>query len=192
MSQSARRSMSNCSFVSTPSANTLKPRCFNILVRYLIIVNAVSSRSLFMVSSRNCLSSFTVSTATLDNRFNEDAMADAKITIVLTKNYTDPAIGADVETLTQRYWENMLSRIVMVGHAPQELVDLIGYNPVIEVPIGYNSEANFRNEVKNILEHIEDYQPLVDKNREMAVKMAPWKLRMQHVKEWLVGLGYDA
>lgn len=122
----------------------------------------------------------------------EDAMADAKTTIVLTKNYTDPAIGADVETLTQRYWENMLSRIVMVGHAPQELVDLIGYNPVIEVPIGYNSEANFRNEVKNILEHIEDYQPLVDKNREMAVKLAPWNLRMQHVKEWLVGLGYDA
>ena len=119
-------------------------------------------------------------------------MVDAKITIVLTKNYTDPAIGADVETLTQRYRENMLSRIVMVGHAPQELVDLIGYNPVIEVPIGYNSEANFRNEVKNILEHIEDYQPLVDKYREMAVKMAHWKLRMQHVKEWLVGLGYDA
>lgn len=54
------------------------------------------------------------------------------------------------------------------------------------------SEANFRKEVKNILYHIEDYQELVDKNREVAVKMAPWELRMQHIREWLIGLGYDA
>lgn len=85
----------------------------------------------------------------------------------------------------------MLSRIVMVGHAPQELVDLIGYNPVIEVAIDESSEENFRKEVKKILDHIEDYQPLVDRNRDVAVKMAPWELRMQHVKEWLVNLGYE-
>ena len=120
-----------------------------------------------------------------------DAMANSKITIALTKNYTEPAIGGGVETLTQRYWENMLSRIVMVGHEPQELVDLIGYNPVIEVAIDESSEENFRKEVKNILDHIEDYQPLVDRNRDVAVKMAPWELRMQHVKEWLVNLGYE-
>lgn len=85
----------------------------------------------------------------------------------------------------------MLSRIVMVGHAPQELVDLIGYNPVIEVAIDESSEENFRKEVKKILDHIEDYQPLVDRNRDVAVKMAPWELRMQYVKEWLVNLGYE-
>ena len=134
-------------------------------------------------------------TGNLEKRLTDeelhDAMADAKITIALTKNYTDPAIGGCVETLTQRYWENMLSRIVMVGHAPQELVDLIGYNPVIEVAIDESSEENFRKEVKKILDHIEDYQPLVDRNRDVAVKMAPWELRMQHVKEWLVNLGYE-
>ena len=134
-------------------------------------------------------------TGNLEKRLTDeelhDAMADAKITIALTKNYTEPAIGGGVETLTQRYWENMLSRIVMVGHAPQELVDLIGYNPVIEVAIDESSEENFRKEVKKILDHIEDYQPLVDRNRDVAVKMAPWELRMQHVKEWLVNLGYE-
>ena len=36
-------------------------------------------------------------------------------------------------TLTQRYWECMFSRMVMVGHAPQEFIDFIGYNPVIEL-----------------------------------------------------------
>ena len=44
-----------------------------------------------------------------------------------------PELAGDIETLTQRYWECMLSRIVMLGHAPQELIDLIGYNPVIEI-----------------------------------------------------------
>lgn len=36
-------------------------------------------------------------------------------------------------TLTQRYCECMFSRMVMEGHAPQELIDFIGYNPVIEL-----------------------------------------------------------
>lgn len=120
-----------------------------------------------------------------------DAMADAKVTIALTKNYTDPAIGAGVETLTQRYWENMLSRIVMVGHAPQELVDLIGYNPVIEVPVDEDSNTNYARKIKEVLEHIEDYQDWVDKNRKVALEMAPWEIRMKTVKGWLESLGYQ-
>ena len=46
---------------------------------------------------------------------------------------TQPEVAGDIETLTQRYWECMFSRMVMVGHAPQELIDFIGYNPVIEL-----------------------------------------------------------
>lgn len=119
-----------------------------------------------------------------------DTLADAKVTIALTKNFTDPEIGARVETLTQRYWENMLSRIVMVGHAPHELVDLIGYNPVIEVPVDEMSSVNYADKIKEILSHIEDYQALVDKNRKVALQMAPWEIRMKKIRAWLVSLGY--
>ena len=42
----------------------------------------------------------------------------------------------------------------------------------------------------DILEHIEDYQPLVDRNRETALKLGDWALRMKMVMEWLEKIGY--
>lgn len=84
------------------------------------------------------------------------------------------------ETLTQRYWECMLSRMVMVGRSPKELTDFIGYNPVID--IDYN---NLYGQIKDITSNIERYQSLVDRNRETALRLAPWELRMREVKEWL-------
>ena len=116
-----------------------------------------------------------------------EAMGDAKVSIALPRCNTDPKLAAGVETLTQRYWENMLSRIVMVGHAPKELTDLIGYNPVIEFK---REQAN--EQIIDILNHINDYQELVNRNRDTALKLGDWTLRMQQVKEWLHECGYDA
>ena len=114
------------------------------------------------------------------------AMGDAKVTITLPRSVTQPEIAGDIETLTQRYWECMLSRMVMLGHAPKELVDLIGYNPVVELDVEHTAE-----QVQEILAHIEDYQPLVDKNRETALKMGDWSVRMQEVMKWLKDCGYE-
>ena len=106
------------------------------------------------------------------------AMGDAKVTIALPRSMTQPEMAGDIETLTQRYWECMFSRLVMVGHAPQELVDFIGYNPVIELREDISAEALIR----DVLEHIDDYQELVDKNRETAERLGSWDVRM----EWLM------
>jgi hypothetical protein len=114
-----------------------------------------------------------------------EAMGDAKITIALPRSVTQPEIAGDIETLTQRYWENMLSRMVMVGHAPKELVDLIGYNPIIELDRDHVKEQIFE-----ILEHIEDYQKLVDKNRETALRLGDWTLRMKEVMSFLESKDY--
>ena len=90
-------------------------------------------------------------------------------------------MGGDIETLTQRYWECMFSRMVMVGHAPQELVDFIGYNPIIELRDDISAEALIR----DVLEHVEDYQALVDKNRETAARNGSWNMRMKWLmEEW--------
>lgn len=107
------------------------------------------------------------------------AMGNAKVTIALPRSMTQPELAGDIETLTQRYWECMFSRMVMVGHAPQELVDFIGYNPVIEFCADISSEDLIR----EVLEHIEDYQVLVDKNREAAERLGSWDVRMK----WLMG-----
>lgn len=112
-----------------------------------------------------------------------EAMGDAKVTIALPRSMTQPEIAGDIETLTQRYWECMFSRIVMVGHAPQELVDFIGYNPVIELRDDISAEEL----IADVLENIEIYQSLVDKNRETAEKLGSWNVRMEWLMEELAG-----
>ena len=109
------------------------------------------------------------------------AMGDAKVTIALPRSMTQPEMAGDIETLTQRYWECMFSRLVMVGHAPQELVDFIGYNPVIELREDISAEALIR----DVLEHIDDYQELVDKNRKTAQRLGSWDVRMKWLMEEL-------
>ena len=108
-----------------------------------------------------------------------EAMGDAKVTIALPRSMTQPEIAGDIETLTQRYWECMFSRMVMVGHAPQELVDFIGYNPVMEL----RDDNSAEDLIRDVLEHIEDYQGLVDKNLETAQRLGSWNVRMK----WLIG-----
>ena len=108
------------------------------------------------------------------------AMADAKVTICLPRCLTHPDLAGGVETLTQRYWEAMLSRIVIVGHCPKELEDIAGYNPCIEI-----DERNPVGQIVSIIKNITHYQELVDRNRDAALRLAPWELRMREVKEWL-------
>ena len=108
-----------------------------------------------------------------------EAMGDTKVTITLPRSMTQPEVAGDIETLTQRYWECMFSRMVMVGHAPQELVDFIGYNPVVEL----RDDISAEDLIADVLEHIDDYQPLVDHNRATAERLGSWTVRMK----WLMG-----
>ena len=112
-------------------------------------------------------------------------MGDAKVTIALPRNITEPQKAGDIETLTQRYWENMLSRIVMVGHAPKELVELIGYNPVVEMDC-----KNPCKQILDILDHIDRFQELVDRNRAIALQKSDWTSRMKQVMDFLKDCGY--
>ena len=90
------------------------------------------------------------------------ALENSKITICFPRCDTKPEMAGDIETLTQRY------------------------NPVIEI----NDKDSIEN-VINIIENINDYQILVDKNREFALTMGDWKVRVVQIKEWLNGLGYE-
>lgn len=115
-----------------------------------------------------------------------DAMGDAKVTICLPRSVTHPEVAGGVETLTQRYWEAMLSRMVIVGKAPKELIDLIGYDPVVPLHLPpVDGESAMPTMIMDILAHIENYQELVDKNRETALKMGDWKDRMDSLSRRL-------
>lgn len=117
-----------------------------------------------------------------------DLMEDAKVTICLPRSMTQPEIAGNIETLTQRYWEAMLSRMVIVGHCPKELEDIIGYNPVIEVR---GEGVEVREQILDIINNISEYQELVDRNRQVALEKGDWKVRMKMVHGWLKEQGYQ-
>lgn len=112
-------------------------------------------------------------------------LASAKITVSYPRCDTHPAMAGEVETLTQRYWECMLSRTLPVGRAPRELVDLLGYNPVIEV-----SERNAHEQITRLLTNIDSCQKLVDKNYQAACQHASWETRLSSLLPRLAWLGY--
>lgn len=114
-----------------------------------------------------------------------DALADSKVTITVPRCDVDKKVAGDIETLTQRYWECMLSRVVMVGRAPKELTELVGYNPVIDWD-GKDATPL----VMDIIENIDRYQGLVDKNYAVAREKASWDNRVRQIMEYLQQLNY--
>ena len=69
---------------------------------------------------------------------------------------------------------------MLFGHCPQELEDIAGYNPCIEI-----DERNPVGQIRRIIKNITHYQELVDRNRDAALRLVPWELRLRRVMEWL-------
>lgn len=113
-------------------------------------------------------------------------LADTKVTVTVPRCDVNPETAGNIETLTQRYWECMLSRIVMVGRAPKEFINLIGYNPVIDWDGNDASPL-----VSDILGNIGKYQDLVNRNYETAKEMASWEMRMKDIMIYLKNKGYS-
>lgn len=137
-------------------------------------------------SSIKVLSSFNEKNglATLDSLIN--ALADSKVTLTLTRQDNQPELAAGIDTLTQRYWECMLSGVILLGRAPQELIDIIGYDPTIPIDM-----KNINIQIQSILANVSSYQDLVDKNREIAMRLGDWKFRILDIRKKLVELGYS-
>lgn len=126
-----------------------------------------------------------------------NALADSKVTIAMPRCDNQPEIAHGIETLTQRFWECMLSRIVMLGRAPRELIDIIGYDPCVNIwnstrlGNGKFSTDGMAKQIEEIITHIEEYQPLVDRNRKAALQHGDWSMRAETLKLHLKGLGYE-
>lgn len=197
-----RHHVKACIFTSSEAANRISARLPSLKI--LVVTEGISleeypqgkelhdrNNDLFLFGrwpgyvSKSDLSAMKVVRNGTDEEFKQ-RLQDSKITINVPRCDVVPKQTGSQETLTQRYWECMLSRMVMVGRAPKELTDLIGYNPVIDI-----DKEHFESQVKDVLSHIEDYQELVDHNRETALKMGSWDIRMKQVMEWLRGLGYE-
>lgn len=111
------------------------------------------------------------------------ALRQSKISVCYPKCVTSPIESGGVETLTQRYWEAMCSGTLLMGHAPQELIEVCGYNPVIE--LGDNPIA----QIKGVLRDIHQYQALAEKNRKCAEAKGDWISRVVEIRRIIGDLG---
>ena len=76
----------------------------------------------------------------------------------------------------------MLSGCIMIGRAPKELIDLIGYNPVIEV-----EWHRAQQQLYDILDSVDKYQNLVNHNYEIAKRYASWGERISQIVQVIEG-----
>jgi hypothetical protein len=105
-----------------------------------------------------------------------DGLARARISICFPSSLTHPEWSGGMEPLTGRYLQSMLSKCLIVGQSPQDLTDLFGYTPVVEIdwrdPDG---------QLLDILNHFEEYIPLIEKNYQEARSKHTWKQRWQQI-----------
>jgi hypothetical protein len=106
-----------------------------------------------------------------------NGLARTKISICFPSNITHPERAGEIETLTNRYLQSMASKCLIVGHAPNELIELFGYNPVIEVDM-----KNPAHQIEAILKNFQQYIPIIEKNYN-GLKEHTWPKRWKRMSE---------
>lgn len=115
-----------------------------------------------------------------------EAWQQTKISICFPKSVTSDERSGGVETVTFRYFESMASRCLIVGRCPSELVDIFGYNPVVEV-----DAADPAGQLLAILKDIDSYQDLVERNHKKMLEVGSWQSRVDEMITILHADGYS-
>jgi len=109
-----------------------------------------------------------------------NGLANAKISICVPSSITHPERSGNVETMTIRYLQSMASKCLVIGHAPKEMIELFGYNPVIEIDMDEPVE-----QIKTILSKYSNYIEFVEKNYKTVCKHHTWLNRWTIIKNSL-------
>lgn len=111
-----------------------------------------------------------------------DGLSRTKISICVPSSITHPQRSGHVETMTMRYLQSMASKCLIVGHAPKEMIELFGYNPVIEIdwldPAG---------QIESILQDFHLHIPLIERNYIEVSERHTWATRFNQIKRILCG-----
>lgn len=113
-----------------------------------------------------------------------DGLADSRISICVPASITHPDRAAGIETMTARYLQSMASRCLVVGHAPPEMVDLFGYNPVVEL-----DGSDPAGQIHGLLRDIEAHQPLIERNHSAVLSLHGWNQRWGRILSLIAAHG---
>jgi hypothetical protein len=108
-----------------------------------------------------------------------------KILVCFPKSVTHPEKSGAIETATARYFEGMAAGCLLVGHAPPELIDIFGYNPVIEIEKGNEAQ-----QIQDLLFNIDNSQAIVNRNYQELMKCGTFEIRAQEMLKILNNEGY--
>jgi len=110
-----------------------------------------------------------------------DGLARTKISICVPSSITHPERAGDIETMTVRYLQSMVSKCLILGHAPEEMISLFGYNPVVEIDM-----SDPIRQIRSLLDNFADYIPLIEKNFMAVVEHHTWYQRWRSIASVLL------
>ena len=105
-----------------------------------------------------------------------DTLSKSKIAVCAPRSITHPELANNLSTLTTRYFECMSSKCLIWGIAPSELIELFGYNPIIEIDI-----ENPVKQLNEMLSNYNSYIPLIEKNYANVISNHQWKNRIEEI-----------
>src|ERR1035437_10145803 len=107
-----------------------------------------------------------------------DALAKTKISVCFPSSTTHPERSGTVSTITQRYFQSMISKCIIVGESPGEMKELFSYDPVIKADLKYPGE-----QIMDILNNYEAYKPLLERNYNEVRLNHHWRNRAISIAE---------
>ena len=110
-----------------------------------------------------------------------DGLSRARISICVPSSLTHADRAGDIETMTARYLQSMVSKCLVLGHAPAEMIELFGYNPVVEIDMVTPVE-----QIRELLADYSSWQGLVEKNFQTVLAMHTWDHRWQRMAALLL------
>lgn len=111
-----------------------------------------------------------------DRKALATGLARTAVSVCLPSSMTHPERSGDVEVLTHRYLETMASGAVLWGHAPSDLIDLFGYNPVVEIE--WDDPAV---QLAALLADVDAHQHLVARNMQVLIQRGTWNVRVREL-----------
>jgi hypothetical protein len=107
-----------------------------------------------------------------------DYLGRARVTTCFPRAMTHQTM--DIEFISARYLQGMVSKALVVGKAPPLLEELFGYNPIIKADFG-----DPVGQMLDILDNFDDYQPLIERNYQTICDGFTCRHRWQEVKRVL-------
>ncbi|MBC7493594.1 MAG: hypothetical protein H7221_01205 [Flavobacterium sp.] len=104
-------------------------------------------------------------------------LANAKISICVPSSITHPEITGSVSTITNRFFQSMASKCLILGKLPDDMLHLFDYNPIIEI-----DDNNAENQIYDLLKNYDNYIPLIEKNYEIVKKYHNWNERIKTIE----------